>query len=105
MRAGRTFVLKAIGLREVKSIFIECPRVEAMKVKKNVSDLLTAALVYAGLTLVIAGGFALTMGFAMAATPDAPTISTLHESNPNVLSMDHALITAATKSDPSVERK
>jgi hypothetical protein len=72
-----------------------------MKVKKIVSELLTAALVYAALTLVIAGGFALSMGFALAATPNVAIPSDVLNNNPDTLPAAHALATANLKPNKS----
>ena len=72
-----------------------------MKVKKIASELLTAALVYAALTLVIAGGFALSMGFAVAATSNAAIPADVHNDNPDTLPAAHTLATANLKPNKS----
>jgi hypothetical protein len=65
-----------------------------MKMKRIVRDLLAAAIVYAALTFIIAGGFAMSMGFAWAATPNAQVLANVHENSPSFLSPDHALVLA-----------
>jgi hypothetical protein len=62
-----------------------------MKLKKIVSELLTATLIYGALTLIIAGGFASSMGFAIAATPNLPEVQ---KDTPTTISLGHAPFTA-----------
>ncbi|HTC65442.1 MAG TPA: hypothetical protein VK709_21565 [Candidatus Saccharimonadales bacterium] len=70
-----------------------------MKIKKIVREFLTIALIYGALTLIIAGGFALSMGFAMAATPNAPNLPEVQNSSPTSMSLAHTSFTDAPASD------
>jgi hypothetical protein len=77
----------------------------AMKLKKIVSGLLTVTLIYGALTLIIVGGFALSMGFAMAATPNAPNLPEVQKGNPTTISLGHAQFTAVADIDTSTPGK
>jgi hypothetical protein len=72
-----------------------------MQMKRIVSELLTATLIYGALTLIIVGGFALSMGFAMAATPNAPSLTEVRKDNPTNMSLGHAPFIAIAASDNS----
>ncbi len=70
-----------------------------MKTKKTVSALLTATLIYGALTLIIAGGFGLSMGFAIAATPNAPNLPEVQKDTPTTNSRGHSPLTAVADID------
>jgi len=104
MRAGQSFVIEAVKSRSSKFL-AGVTRGDAMKLKKIVSQLLVVALAYAALILVIAGGFALSMGFALAATPSGAALADAPDNNSDVLSADHALVAAIAKSDKAAAGK
>src|ERR1700693_2811978 len=77
----------------------------AMKIKRIVSALLSIALIYGALILIIAGGFAVSMGFAMAPAPIAPNLVEVRKDNPSVMLPDHPPVAAVPEAEPSTARK
>ena len=75
-----------------------------MKMKRIVSELLTATLIYGALTLIIVGGFALSMGFAMAAKPNDPNLPEVRKDNSTNMSLGHAPFIAIAVSDNPTPR-
>jgi hypothetical protein len=58
-----------------------------MKLKRIVGGFLTATLIYGALTLIIAGGFVLSMGFAKAATQNVPNLPEVQKAPPAAISI------------------
>ena len=76
-----------------------------MKIKKIVGELLTVTLIYGAITLIIAGGFALSMGFARAAAPNVPNFPEVQRDNPTTLPLGHGSLTAIPIAEPSTRRE
>lgn len=70
-----------------------------MKKKRIVSELLAAALIYGALIFIIVGGFALSMGYAVAARPNAPNLAEVRKDNPTNISLGRAPFTPVAASD------
>jgi hypothetical protein len=76
-----------------------------MNIKRIVSTLLSVTLIYGVLTIIIAGGFALSMGFAMAASPILSNSGLVRNDSPPVRSPEHAPVTAVVASETSTPGK